>query len=169
MCLRTIRIRRREEKVKWLGAPALDLRVSLSRTVDGKRQKDLILIHARELASKLATAMFIADAEGDLVFYNEAAEEILGRTFAEAGEISAESWTALFKPETLDGQPMALGELPPGIALLERKSAHAVYRITCLDKTKRVVAVTAVPLFAQAHRFVGMFALFWEQPEDREP
>ena len=66
--------------------------------MESKRQKDLILIHARELASKLATAMFIADAEGDLVFYNEAAEEILGRTFAEAGEMSAESWTSLFQP-----------------------------------------------------------------------
>ena len=110
--------------------------------MESKRQKDLILIHARELASKLATAMFIADAEGDLVFYNEAAEEILGRTFAEAGEMSAESWTSLFQPETLEGQPMALGELPPGIALLERKSAHDVYRITCLDKRRRVVSVT---------------------------
>jgi len=75
--------------------------------VDGKRQKDLILILARELASKLATAMFIADAKGGLVFYNEPAEEILGRTFAEAGEMSAESWTSLFDPETLDGRPMA--------------------------------------------------------------
>ena len=149
--------------------PPLDLRVRLVPTVDGKRQKDLILILARELASKLATAMFIADAEGDLVFYNEPAEEILGRTFAEAGEMSAESWTSLFHPETLDGQPMALGELPPGIALRERKSAHDVYRITCLDKRRRVVSVTAVPLFAQADRFVGMFALFWEQPETREP
>ncbi len=64
--------------------------------MDGRRQKNLILIVARELASKLATAMFIADAEGDVVFYNEPAEEILGRTFAEAGELSAENWTSLF-------------------------------------------------------------------------
>ena len=47
-------------------------------------QKHLTLIIARELASQLATATFIADAQGRLVFYNEAAEEILGRTFAEA-------------------------------------------------------------------------------------
>jgi PAS domain-containing protein len=46
-------------------------------------QKNLALILARELASKLATAMFIADAEGDVVFYNEPAEEILSRTSAE--------------------------------------------------------------------------------------
>ncbi len=136
--------------------------------MDGRRQKNLILIVARELASKLATAMFIADAEGDVVFYNEPAEEILGRTFAEAGELSAENWTSLFHPETLDGGPMALAEMPTGIALLEQKPAHDIFRITCLDGKKRVVSVTGVPLFAQADRFVGMLAVFWELPEARE-
>jgi PAS domain-containing protein len=131
-------------------------------------QKNLILILARELASKLATAMFIANAEGDLVFYNEPAEEILGRTFAEATEMSAETWTSLFHPETLDGEPMALVEIPPGIALLERRPGHDIFRITSLDGAKRVVSVTAVPLFAQADRFVGMLTVFWEQPEARE-
>jgi PAS domain-containing protein len=141
----------------------------LCETVAGSRQKSLILILARELASKLATAMFIADAEGDVVFYNEPAEEILGRTFAETGEMSTENWTSLFHPETLDGRPMALCELPPGIALLERKPAHDIFCITCLDGKKRVVSVTAVPLFAQADRFIGMLSVFWEQPVAREP
>jgi hypothetical protein len=31
-----------------------------------------------------------------------------------------------------------------------------------------VVSVTAVPLFAQSDRFVGMLSVFWEQPEARE-
>lgn len=140
----------------------------LQRTVEGRRQKNLILILARELASKLATAMFIADADGELVFYNEPAEEILGRSFAEAGELSAETWTSLFHPETLDGEPMALAEMPSGIALLERRPAHDIFRITCLDGRTRVVSVTGIPLFGQADRFVGMLAIFWEQPEARE-
>jgi PAS domain S-box-containing protein len=135
--------------------------------VEGRRQKNLVLILARELASKLATAMFVADADGGVVFYNEPAEEILGRTFAEAGEMSAETWTSLFHPETLDGQPMALAEIPPGIALLERTPCHDSFRITSLDGSKRVVSVTSVPLFAQADRFVGMLSVFWEQPEVR--
>ena len=59
------------------------------RNVQERRQKNLILILAREFASKLATATFIADADGNLVFYNEATEDLLGRTFAEAGEMSA--------------------------------------------------------------------------------
>ena len=61
--------------------------------------KHLALILARELASQLATATFIADATGELVFYNEPAEEILGRTLAEAGPMPAESWPSTFNLE----------------------------------------------------------------------
>ena len=136
--------------------------------MDGTRQKSLVLILAREFASQLATAMFVADAEGELVFYNEPAEDILGRTFAEVGEMPADEWTALFQPETLAGEPMTLRQLPPGIALLEREPAHDVFRITGLDGRKRVVSVTAFPLFAHADQFVGMFSVFWEHADARE-
>src|SRR5919199_5706003 len=96
------------------------------------RHKNLVLILAREFASKLATPMLISDAEGSLVFYNEPAEEILGRTFAEAGEMRADEWATLFAVEELDGTPMALEQMPGGIALLERRPAHHTFRITGL-------------------------------------
>ena len=49
--------------------------------------KSLPLILARELASNLATPMFLLDAGGMLVFYNDAAALLLGKPFAELGEI----------------------------------------------------------------------------------
>ena len=55
-----------------------------------RRPKNLVLILAREFASKLATPTFVNDAEGTLVYYNEPAEGVLGRSFAEAGEMPAE-------------------------------------------------------------------------------
>ena len=61
--------------------------MSYGPTVETRRQKHLVLILAREFASNLATATFISDAAGRLVYYNEPAERILGRTFAEAGEM----------------------------------------------------------------------------------
>lgn len=128
-----------------------------------RQQKNLILILAREFASKLATPMFVADAVGDVVYYNEAAEEILARPFSEGMEMSAERWVSLFRPQTLEGAPMALAEMAAGIALLERKPAHGVLRITGLDGLERIVAVTGFPLFAHADEFVGMVAIFWEQ------
>jgi PAS domain-containing protein len=130
--------------------------------VDGPRQKPLVLILAREFASTLAMPMFVADAEGNLVFYNEPAEEILGKSYAEMGEISAEEWTKLFNPQDLGGQPLAFTERPTGIALTERRPAHAQMQITAFDEQVREISVTALPLFAHEDEFVGVLAVFWE-------
>ena len=132
------------------------------------KSKHLILILAREFASKLATPMFVADAKGDVVFYNEAAEKVLGRPFAEGMEMSADEWVSLFDLETLEGEPMELTEMAAGIALLERRPAHRALRIMGLDGRRRIVAVTAFPLFARADEFIGMVAIFWEQAEPTE-
>jgi PAS domain-containing protein len=134
--------------------------------MEGRPQKHLALIIARELASQLATATFIADTAGDLVFYNEAAEEILGRTFAEAGTMSAEGWGSQFRLEDLDGAAMPLERMPAGVALLERRPAHGKLWMTGLDGERRLVAVTAVPLFASGTEFVGVIALFWQSTPD---
>jgi PAS domain-containing protein len=133
--------------------------------MEGRSQKHLALILARALASQLATATFIADARGELVFYNEPAEEILGQTFAEAGSMAAESWTTLFGVEDLDGKPLPLERMPPGIALSERRPAHGKLRITGLDGRRRLLSVTALPLFSTPTELVGMLALFWQDLE----
>lgn len=134
--------------------------------MEGRSQKHLALIIARELASQLSTATFIADAAGNLVFYNEAAEEILGRTFVEAGPMSAGGWTSQFLLEELDGSPMSLERMPAGIALMEQRPAHGKLWMTGLDGERRLLSITAVPLFASATEFVGMIALFWQSSPD---
>jgi PAS domain-containing protein len=130
-----------------------------------RTQRHLVLIVARELATQLVTPTFITDAEGELVFYNEPAEEILGRTFAEAGALRADEWATLFKIEDLDGSPLPLERMPAGIALLERRPTHGKLRIVALDGHRRTLSVTGIPLFASATEFVGMLALFWEEDE----
>jgi PAS domain-containing protein len=136
--------------------------------VAARQQRPLPLILARELASQLATATFIADAEGQLVFYNEPAEEILGRSFAEAGSMSASEWGALFKLETLDGDPMAPEQMPAAIALMHQRPAHGRLRMTGLDGVKRTLSVTGIPLFSSRVDCVGMLALFWQEAEGED-
>ena len=63
-------------------------------------QKQLVLILAREFASNLSTPTLIADARGYLVFYNEAAEAVVGRRFSETGEMPLDDWLAAFEPRT---------------------------------------------------------------------
>lgn len=126
--------------------------------------RSLVLILAREFAMKLATPMFIADADGRLVFYNEPAEGILGRPYPEAGELRAAEWAELFHCEDLEGRPLPLERMPAGVAFYERRPDHGSLRIVALDGTKREIAVTAFPLFAREDEFVGIVAVFWEHP-----
>jgi PAS domain S-box-containing protein len=126
-------------------------------------QKHLILILARELASNLATPTLIADAEGTLVFYNEAAEEITGLPFAEAGEMPIDDWTTSFEPRTPTGERLPAENRPTRIALDEQRPTHQSFRVTSADGVERSVAVTALPLFAHSEEFVGILAIFWRE------
>jgi PAS domain-containing protein len=131
--------------------------------VTNSRPKHLILILAREFASNLATPVLIADDAGRLVFYNEAAEELVGRSFAEAGEMPLDEWTGSFAPRTEDAEPLPAHKRPARIALDERRAAHEEFWVTSLDGVDRQVAVTALPLFAEADEFVGIVAVFWRE------
>jgi PAS domain-containing protein len=130
--------------------------------VDGQRQKHLVLILAREFASNLATPTLVADESGTLVFYNEAAEHVVGRRFSEVGEMPVDEWTATFAPRTLDdAEPLPPERRPVRIALDHRRPAHEHYKVTSVDGVEREVEVTAFPLFAHADEFVGIVAIFW--------
>jgi PAS domain-containing protein len=133
--------------------------------VNGRRQKNLALILARQFAATLAMPMFVADADGRLVFYNEPAEQLIGRTFAETGEITAREWTSLLRPETLDGRQLDFEARPTGIALLQQRPAHDQFQITGFDGRHRLISVTTLPLFARPDEFLGIVAILWEQPD----
>jgi PAS domain-containing protein len=128
------------------------------------RHKHLVLILARELASNLATPSLIANEEGQLVFFNEAAEEIVGRKFSEMGEMELDEWTGSFAPRTRSSEePLPPERRPARMAFDQRRPAHEQFRITGYDGIDRDVAVTAVPLFAHADEFVGVIVFFWRE------
>lgn len=127
------------------------------------RPKHLILILAREFASNLATPTLIVDAEGTMIFFNEAAEDIVGGSFAEVGEIPMKDFSAKFAPRLQDNTPLSEERRPTRIALEERRPAHEEMRVTSLDGVERRVALTAFPLFAQKDDFVGIVAIFWRE------
>ena len=71
-------------------------------------QNPIEVILARQLASHLAMPMFIVDPAGDLLFYNEPAEAILGRRFEEGGWMNSGEWSNTFQPVDEDGQVVEL-------------------------------------------------------------
>jgi PAS domain-containing protein len=132
-------------------------------------QKSILLIVAREFASRLVTPMLIVDERGSLVFYNEPAEEVIGRTFSEAGEMPASEWATLFQIEDLEGGKIPPEQLPVSIALVQRRPSHRTIRFVALDGTRRAAVVTAFPLFARADELSGAFLIFWEEREPVPP
>jgi PAS domain-containing protein len=129
----------------------------------GSTQRDLILILARDLTSRLATPAFVVDADGTLEYFNEAAEPVLGRTYAEAGELRAGEWATEWDPRDEDGNPVPLEDLPLGIAFREGRPAHRPLRITGGDGVVRDIEVTAFPLCAREDLILGAIAVFWER------
>jgi PAS domain-containing protein len=127
-------------------------------------EHNLVMILARGLASAIATPWFLVDPDGTLVYYNEAAEAILGQTYAEAGPLKPGEWGSMFRPEDLEtGETMSPEDVPLARALRERVPTHDRLRITGLDEEKREIAVTAFPLFAKTDELVGAVAIFWEE------
>lgn len=132
-------------------------------SIQERRQRNLVLILAREFATNLATATLLADADGTLVFYNEPAETFFGRPFSETGEAPLEEWARRFNLEEDDGTPMPLERGPSHTALIERRPVHRDFRITSLDGVRRRISATALPLFAHPDEFVGIMSIFWER------
>lgn len=130
--------------------------------VERTKHKNLVLILARELASNIATPMFVVDPDGTLIFYNEPGEVILGQSFAHTGELSPDQWGTLWKPETLAGDAIPADALPLTVALQQRQPSYQVMRITGLDGSKRVIGASAFPLFSKVSEFAGAVAVFWE-------
>jgi PAS domain-containing protein len=129
-------------------------------------EHNLVLILARGLASSIATPMFLVDPEGTLVYFNEAAEGILGQTYAESGEMSPEEWGTAFRPEDPEtGDKVDPQSLPLTVALSEQRPAHRKLAITGMDGERRLINITALPFFARTDEFVGAVAIFWQVDE----
>jgi PAS domain-containing protein len=127
--------------------------------------KSLPLILARELGSNLATPMFLIDAAGTLVFYNEAAELLIGRPFAEVGEMPALDFGDEIALSDPDGSPLRRRDTPAGIAFFQRRPAHKVVTATGYDGVRRHVEATAYPLFGATDEMHGVLTVFWEVRE----
>jgi PAS domain-containing protein len=131
-------------------------------------QQEIEVILTRHLASYLAIPIFLVDPEGNLIYYNEPAEGILGRRFEETGEVHVGVWSTVFTPTDANGAPLPPESLPLVIALTKRRPDHRSFWIRGLDGKKRHIEVTALPLIGQTGRILGAISLFWELGEQGE-
>jgi PAS domain-containing protein len=126
-------------------------------------QQEIELILSRHWASYLNMPIFLVDTGGNLLYYNEPAEVILGRRFSETGSMSANAWSTVFRfTDENDDKPVKMEDLPLTIALRECRAVHRRLYLIGLDHVKRHIQTTCFPLVGQADRFLGALALFWE-------
>lgn len=126
-------------------------------------QHDLLLILARDLAMHLATAVYLTDSKGRLVFYNERAEDLLGRPFSDARLDERGVMQGDWNVSDLNDEPLPRKHWPINVAIREERPAHGAVRLTGLDGKRRTIAVTAFPLLGISRELVGTCSIFWEE------
>jgi PAS domain-containing protein len=123
------------------------------------------VILLRRLADRLLMPIFVEDAGGRLLFYNAAAEPLIGRPFAELGPVQLRDWYDAFKPTDEDGSRIKLEDHPLSVARLRQQPCHRRFLYQALDGTRRHVGATAFPLLGQCNRHLGAVGIFWEGPK----
>jgi PAS domain-containing protein len=126
------------------------------------QQHPVEVIMARGLMSNMSTPAFLVDNDGTLIFFNEAAGELLGVRFEEAGPMAAADWGGRFAPTAVDGRPLPLEELPLAIAINEARPAHSLMRIVSAVGEERDIEVTAFPIVGRAGQRASL-AIFWDR------
>jgi PAS domain-containing protein len=118
------------------------------------------LILVRHLASRLAIPVFVVDAAGDLVYFNEPAEQVLGRRYDEIRIMGLPEWTTAFVPSS-EGRVLDPEELPLVVALRQSIPAHRQFQIVGADGIERSIEATAYPIITPHERLIGAVAMFW--------
>jgi PAS domain-containing protein len=129
-------------------------------------QRPLELILARNLLTSISTPAFLVDGEAAIVFYNEAAAAVLGRSFEDAGRMTAEEWSTNFGPLDSNGKPMEVDQLALTAAIRDGRPAHGEFRIRGAGGEEKPVEASAFPVVANEEGSSGAMILFWPLNED---
>ncbi len=123
------------------------------------------IILIRQLAAYLSVPLFLVDPKGNLLFYNEPAEDILGRRFDETGAMPLEEWWSVFNRSDDEGKPIQPEDHPLMITLAEKRPTYKRYHTRVLDGVVRHIEVTSIPITGLQGDPLGAVALFWEISE----
>jgi len=128
-------------------------------------QHDVGLILMRQLASGLAVPTLIADQAGDLLYFNEPAEQLLGRRFDEMGEMPRGAFASSFALRDQEGKPLSEEQVPLNVAMRELRPVHRRVIGRGFDGVDRNMETTAFPLLEAGGHLIGVVAMFWERKQ----
>jgi len=129
---------------------------------------EIEIILNRQLADCLSVPVFIVDPIGTLLFYNEPAEQILGRKYEDTGEMPVSEWSTMFIPKDEDGNLLAPEQLPLVKTINKHIPAHGSFWISSLDGRNYKISVTSYPIIGRSKKFTGAVAIFWTNSDEDE-
>ena len=127
---------------------------------------EIEIILNRQLADCLSIPVFLTDTVGNLIFYNEPAEDILGRRYEETGEMPVEVWSTIFKTQEEDGTPLQPDDLPLVKTLKKCLPFHKTFVIESLNGKNEKISLTSYPIIGRTGKFLGAVAIFWRPGEE---
>lgn len=127
-----------------------------------RSRHDVEVILLRRLADRLLMPIFVEDAAGRLLFYNPAAEPLIGCPSAELGPVQLRDWDDAFQATDESGSRIKLEDHPLSVARLQQQPCYRRFWYQGLDGVKRRVDATAFPLLGQCNRHLGAVGIFWE-------
>lgn len=123
---------------------------------------EIEIILNRQLADCLSIPVFITDTHGNLIFYNEPAEELLGQRFEDTGEMPVEVWGTVFTPMDDNSITIPPQELPLVKTLGDGHPHHKTFWIKSMKGDKQKISVTSYPIIGRESKFLGAVAIFWK-------
>jgi PAS domain-containing protein len=120
------------------------------------------MILTRQLAGYLSVPLFLVDPNGDLLFYNEPAEAILGRRFDETGAMPAAVWSSMLPAIDDQGEPIAPADRPLMITVAQHRPVYKRFFLQGMNGVRRQIEVASIPITGLQGEFLGAAALFWE-------
>jgi PAS domain-containing protein len=123
-------------------------------------QRPIEMILARNLLSSVATAACLVDPQADIIFFNEAAGEMLGKRFEETGRLKVEEWTSMFGPFDASGEAIPFEDVALTQALRGSRPAHSSFFLRSSKGMHHHVAASGFPIVG-ANGFHGSIIVFW--------
>jgi PAS domain-containing protein len=124
--------------------------------------KPIQLILARQLASSMATAIMLFDAQGNLIFYNEPTEAILNTRFDETGEIGVDEVLRIVAATDEERRPLSRDERPGWVARLEGRPITRTVWLSCNGGPWLRLQATAIPIIGEQGEVHGVMQFFWQ-------
>ena len=123
---------------------------------------EIEIVLNRQLADCMSIPVFITDIYGNLIFYNEPAEHILGIRYEETGEMPVQKWATMFKPIDENGVIIPAEELPLVKTLRDKHPYHKDFWVESLKGKVEKISVTSYPIIGRTGKFLGAVAIFWK-------